>query len=93
MHFGCLCAENVFDIPNFQCTGNVPEMLTVIFSFMPPILVIGNVSEMCVQGTGNILEMSCVLATGNVTEILPYTVPGNVEISFCRKYPHHEQEV
>ena len=40
----------------------------LIFSFMPPNLVIGNVPE-----------MSCVLATGNVPEIVPYTVPGNVK--------------
>ena len=40
----------------------------VIFSFMPPNLVKGNVPE-----------ISCVLATGNLPEILPYTVPGNVK--------------
>ena len=40
----------------------------LIFSFMPPNLVKGNVPE-----------MSCVLATGNLLEILPYTVPGNVK--------------
>ena len=34
MHFGCLCAGNVFDIPNFLCTGNVPEMLTVSYIFI-----------------------------------------------------------
>ena len=46
----------------------------LIFSFMPPNLVIENVPEML-----------CVLATGNVPEILPHTVPGNVkEIS---KFP------
>ena len=40
----------------------------LIFSFMPPNLVKGNVPE-----------MSCVLATGKLPEILPYTVPGNVK--------------
>ena len=40
----------------------------LIFSFMPPNLVIGNVPE-----------MSSVLATGNLPETLPYTVPGNVK--------------
>ena len=52
----------------------------LIFSFMPPNLVKGNVPEMsCVLATGNVPEMSCVLATGNLPEILPYTVPGNVK--------------
>ena len=52
----------------------------LIFSFMPPNLVIENVPEMsCVLTTGNVPEMSCILATGNVPEILPYTVPGNVK--------------
>ena len=40
----------------------------LIFSFMPPNLV-----------KGNMPEMSCVLAIGNLPEILPYTVPGNVK--------------
>ena len=40
----------------------------LIFSFMPPNLV-----------KGNMPEMSCVLATGNLPEILPYTVPGNIK--------------
>ena len=52
----------------------------LIFSFMPPNLVKGNVPEMsCVLATGNVPEMSCVLATGNLPEILPYTAPGNVK--------------
>ena len=52
----------------------------LIFLFMPPNLVKGNVPEMsCVLASGNVPEMSCVLATGNLPEILPYTVPGNVK--------------
>ena len=52
----------------------------LIFSFMPPYLVIENVPEMsCVLTTGNVPEMSCILATGNVPEILPYTVPRKVK--------------
>ena len=52
----------------------------LIFSFMPPNLVIENVPEMsCVLATGYVPEMSSVLATGNLPEILPYTVPGNVK--------------
>ena len=52
----------------------------LIFSFMPPNLVIGNVPEMsCVLATGYVPEISTVLATGNLPEILPYTVPGNVK--------------
>ena len=58
----------------------------LIFSFMPPYLVISNVPEMsCVLATGNVPEVSCVLATGHLPEILPYTVQENVkEIS---KFP------
>ena len=52
----------------------------LIFSFMPPNLVIGKVPEMsCVLATGYVPEMSSVLATGNLPEILPYNVPGNVK--------------
>ena len=52
----------------------------LIFSFIPPNLIIGNVPEIsCVLATGYVPEMSYVLATGNLPEILPYTVPGNVK--------------
>ena len=49
----------------------------LIFSFLSPNLVIGNVPEMsCVMA---------IVAIGNLPEILPYTVPENVmEIS---KFP------
>ena len=58
----------------------------LIFSFMPPYLIIGNVPEMSrVLATGNVPEISCVLATGNLPEILPYTVPENVKES--SKFP------
>ena len=61
---------------------------------MPPNLIIGNVPEMsCALATGNVPKTSCVLATGNLPEILPYTVPGNVKISWSRKCPYHEQEM
>ena len=51
----------------------------LIFLFIPPNLVKGNVPEMSyVLAAENVPEMSYVLATGNLPEILPYTVPGNV---------------
>ena len=70
-------------LPNFLCTGNVPECrvsCVLIFSFMPPNLVIVNVPEMsCVLAERNVPEMSCVLAKGNPPQLLLYTLPGNVK--------------
>ena len=54
------CVQEMFLKCHLSCA--------LIFSFMPPNLV-----------KGNVLEKSCVLATGNLPEILPYTVPGNVK--------------
>ena len=66
------CVQEMFLKCHLSCV--------LIFSFMPPNQVKGNVPEMsCVLATGNVPEMSRVLATGNPPEILPYTVPGNVK--------------
>ena len=82
--FHLSCVQEMCLIHQISC---VQEMClkchlycVLIFSFMPPNLVIGNVPEMsCILATGYVPEMSCVLATGNLPEILPYTVPGNVK--------------